>query len=35
MLKAKEQSSEAKVIGRYLYIGEIKYHVTNIAEDFK
>ena len=35
MFKAKEQGSEAKVIGRYLYIGELKYDVTNIPEDFK
>ena len=33
--KAKEQGSEAKVVGRYLYIGELKYDVTNIPEDFK
>ena len=25
MFKAKEQGSEAKVVGRYLYIGELKY----------
>ena len=35
MFKAKEQGSEAKVVGRYLYIGELKYDVTNIPEDFK
>ena len=35
MFKAKEQGSEAKVAGRYLYIGELKYDVTNIHEDFK
>ena len=35
MFKAKEQGSEAKVIGRYLYIGELKYDVTNIPENFK
>ena len=36
MFKAKEQGSEAKVVGRYLYKGElIKYDVTNIPEDFK
>ena len=35
MLKAKEQGSEAKVVGRYLYIGELKYDVTNVPEDFK
>lgn len=35
MFKAKEQCSEAKVVGRYLYIGERKYDVTNIPEDFK
>ena len=29
MFKAKEQDSEAKVVARYLYIGELKY------EDFK
>ena len=33
--KAKEQGSEAKVVGRYPYIGELKYDVTNIPEDFK
>ena len=32
--KAKEKGSEAKVVGRYLYIGELKYDVTNIPEDF-
>ena len=35
MFKAKEQGSEAKVVGRYLYIGELKYDVTNVPEDFK
>ena len=35
MFKAREQGSEAKVVGRYLYIGELKYHVTNIPDDFK
>ena len=35
MFKAKEQGSEAKVVGRYLYIGELKYDVTNIPQDFK
>ena len=35
MFKAKEQGSEAKVVGRYLYIGELKYDVINIPEDFK
>ena len=35
MFKTKEQSSEVKVVGRYLYIGELKYDVTNIPEDFK
>ena len=35
MFKAKEQGSEAKVVGRYLYIGELKNDVTNIHEDFK
>ena len=35
MFKAKEQGSEAKVVGRYLYIGELKYDVTNIPDDFK
>ena len=35
MFKAKEQGSEAKVVGRYLYIGELKYDVANIPEDFK
>ena len=35
MFKAKEQGSETKVVGRYLYIGELKYDVTNIPEDFK
>ena len=35
MFKAKEQGSEAKVVGRYLYIGQLKYDVTNIPEDFK
>ena len=36
MLKAKEQCSEAaKVVVRYLYLGELKYDVTNIPEDFK
>ena len=23
------------MVGRYLYIGELKYDVTNIPEDFK
>ena len=35
MFKAKEQGSDAKVVGRYLYIGELKYDVTNIPEEFK
>ena len=35
MFKAKEQDSEAKVVGRYLYIGELKYDVTNVPENFK
>ena len=35
MFKAKEQGSEAIVVGRYLCIGELKYDVTNIPEDFK
>ena len=35
MFKAKEQGSEAKVVGRYLYIGELKYDVTNIPEDLR
>ena len=35
MFEAKEQGSEAKVVGRYQYIGELKYDVTNIPEDFK
>ena len=35
MFKAKEQDSEAKVVGRYLYVGELKYDVTNVPEDFK
>ena len=35
MFKAKEQDSEAEVVGRYLYIGELNYDVTNIPEDFK
>ena len=35
MFKAKEQGSEANVVGRYLYIGEIKYDVTNIPEDLR
>ena len=35
MFKAKEQGSEANVVGRSLYIGEIKYDVTNIPEDFE
>ena len=35
IFKAKEQGSEAKVVGRYLYIRELKYDVTNVPEDFK
>ena len=35
MFQAKEQGSEANVVGRSLYIGEIKYDVTNIPEDFE
>ena len=35
MFKAKEQGSEVKVVGRYLYVGELKYDVTNIPGDFK
>ena len=35
MFKAKEQGPEAKVVGRYLYIGELTYDVKNIPEDFK
>ena len=30
MFKAKEQGSEAKVVGRYLYTGELRYDATNI-----
>ena len=33
MFKAKEQGSEAKVVGRYLFIGELKYDVKHIPED--
>ena len=35
MFKAKKQGLEAKVVGRYLYIGELKHDVTNIPEGFK
>ena len=35
MFKGKEQGSEAKVVGIYLYIEELKYDGTNIPEDFK
>ena len=35
MFKGKEQGSEAKVVGSYLYIEELKYDGTNIPEDFK
>jgi len=35
MFKAKEQGSEANVVGRFLYIGEIKCDETNIPEDFE
>ena len=34
LFKAKEQCSEAKVVGRYLFIGELKYDVNNIPKDF-
>ena len=34
-VQGKGQGSEAKVVRRYLYIGELKYDVTNIPEDFK
>ena len=34
MFKGKEQGSQAKVVGSYLYIEELKYDVTNIPEDF-
>ena len=35
IFKAMEQGSEAKMVDRYLYIGELKYDVTNIPEDVK
>lgn len=35
MFKAKERGLQAKVVGRFLHIGEQKYNVTNIPEDFK
>ena len=34
MFKGKEQGSQAKVVGSYLYIEELKYDVRNIPEDF-
>ena len=35
MFKAKEQGHQAKVVGRFLHIGEQKYNVTNVPEDLK
>ena len=35
MFKAKEQGLQAKVVGRFLHIGERKYNVTNVPEDLK
>ena len=35
MFKAKEQGLQAKVVGRFLHIGELKYNVTNVPEDLK
>ena len=35
MFKVKEQGLQAKVVGRFLHIGEQKYNVTNVPEDFE
>ena len=35
LIKAKEQGLKAKVVGRFLHIGEQKYNVTNVPEDLK
>ena len=35
MFKAKEKGLQAKVVGRFLHIGERKYNVTNVPEDLK
>ena len=35
LFKAKEQGLQAKVVARFLYIGQRKYTVTNVPEDLK